>query len=75
MEPEDVVGVLVREPVPLTVARQPVASGGAPSELGLYAWWAAAGAPPLNQAANGAHPLYPVVRAARRRWTESARPA
>ena len=67
MEPEDVVGVLLREPVALTVAQQPGASGGAPSEPGLYAWWAAG--------ENRAHPLYPVVRAARRRWTESARPA
>jgi hypothetical protein len=32
-------------------------------------------APPLNQADNSTHALYPVVRAARRRWTESARPA
>jgi hypothetical protein len=31
--------------------------------------------PPLNQAENSAHPLYPVVRAARKRWTDSARPA
>ena len=187
MEPEDVVGVLLREPVALRVAQQPGASGGAPSEPGLYAWWAAAGAisgirgpahpsaplellyvgiapsratsraslrsrllgnhaggntgastlrrslaalltgsegyrtcwtsrtvllpedearlttwmrenlsltwavhpapwegeaeviarlaPPLNQAENSTHPMYPVVRAARRRWTESARPA
>ena len=63
MEPEDVVGVLLREPVALRVAQQPGASGGAPSEPGL------------NQEENSAHPLYPVVRAARRRWTESARPA
>jgi hypothetical protein len=31
--------------------------------------------PPLNQADNGAHPLYAVVREARARWTASARPA
>jgi len=31
-------------------------------------------APPLNQADNSAHALYPFVRAARKRWTDSARP-
>lgn len=40
MEPEDVVGVLLRETVSLTVAQQPPASGGAPSEPGLHVWWA-----------------------------------
>ncbi|RBY76265.1 GIY-YIG nuclease family protein [Blastococcus sp. TF02-09] len=32
-------------------------------------------APPLNQSANSAHPLYPHVREARRRWREAARHA
>lgn len=41
---EDVVLRLLQEPVALDVARGPAASGGAPSEPGLYAWWAPAGA-------------------------------
>ncbi|NEK57041.1 GIY-YIG nuclease family protein [Geodermatophilus sabuli] len=32
-------------------------------------------APPLNQSANSSHPLYPLVRDARRRWRQAARQA
>ncbi|MGY5884927.1 GIY-YIG nuclease family protein [Modestobacter lacusdianchii] len=31
--------------------------------------------PPLNQADNQSHPLYPFVRDARKRWRDAARPA
>jgi hypothetical protein len=49
-----VVDTLLRDPLPLPDAQLPPASGGAPGEPGLYAWWAAPGAIP--GIAGPAHP-------------------